>query len=160
MVVSARDLPAARWRRWTVHGILGLTLLAACGWAWSSHAEVRRLEAGREAALGRIPAEEADADAVARECGLRRFSDPESLKRFPMKISRFPSREEARCGEEVTRTRSALIETYLELDRLRPVLEKARATASPSIPTALALAAVLAVWLWISELRHRKGGRA
>lgn len=157
MTVNARDLPEARLRRWGIHALLGLAFLTSVWWAWGAYSRAWELESLRESARGRIPALEEAADQVASQCGLAPFSDRESLKTFPMEIGRYPTRRERECGEKVTKARADLIETYLELDRLRPLIVKARAGTEPTIPVVLLLGALLGIWLWFSEIRHRRG---
>lgn len=156
MAVNARDLRGARLRRWMGHAAFGTIAVASAWWAWSNLSALRSLEREMQAAREEIPALEVAADAVADECGLPPFSDPESLKRFPMEIGRFPSRREMECGNRVTKARSDLIENYLEIDRLRPRIEEAGEAISPSVPIAVALAAGFVVWIWFGEIRHRR----
>jgi hypothetical protein len=156
MAVNARELPASRMRRRVAHGLLGIALVASTSWAWLSHSRVTELEVHRQVATGRIPGLERIADGVAAECGIPRFSDERSLERFPVKVGLHPTRREAECAAKVSAARSNLIETYLELERLKPLRGKAEAAAAPSIPVALSVAAGAAVWLWASELRHRR----
>lgn len=159
MTVSARDLPDTRRRRWGAHALLGLSVIIAVFWAWSAYSRVWDLEARLDAARGRIPALEEAADRVASRCGLPPFSGKEALRSFPMKIGRYPTARERECGEKVTRARADLIETYLEMDRLRPRIAEARDATGPVIPAALTLGALLGGWVWLSEIRPRRGAR-
>lgn len=134
-------------------------MLAAVFWAWSAHSRAWELESRRDSTRAGIPALEEAADRVASRCGLPPFSDRESLRTFPMKIGRYSTRRETECGESVTRARADLIEAYLELDRLRPRILEAREAAGPTLPLALALAVLLAAWLWFSEIRHRRAAK-
>ncbi len=158
MVLNARDLPEARRRRWMVHTVLGLLALTSVWWIWSSFTHLRRLEGEMKEAGESLPALEAAADQVAADCGLALFSSPESLRRFPMEVGRFPSRREMECANRVTKTRSDLIETYLEMDRLRPRLEEARDALSPSVPISVILVVGFLAWIYLGEIRPRRAG--
>ncbi len=156
MVLNARDLPEARRRRWIVHAALGLLALASVWWSWSTLSRLRGLEGELKAAGEAIPTLEAAADQVAGDCGLAPFSDPESLRRFPMEVGRFPSRRRMECANRVTKARSDLIETYLEMDRLRPRIEEARDGILPGLPFAILVVVGFATWIYLGEIRPRR----
>ncbi|HXI02670.1 MAG TPA: hypothetical protein VNI57_05785 [Candidatus Saccharimonadales bacterium] len=156
MALNPRDLPPARIRRWSIHAGAALAILASSWWAWSGSARLGSLEAALREAGDRIPVLEKAANDVASDCGIEPFSDPESLRRFPMKVGPRATRRETECARRVTKARSDLIETYLAMDRLRPLVSDAREAASPRGPAAGVVLLAAGAWLYASEIRPRR----
>jgi len=126
MVVGARDLPHSRRRRWLYHGAVAAAAALAVWWAAAGLSRAARAAEAVAAAEADLRRKVVEADAVAADCGLARFSDEASLESFPMRIPSFPTKREMECANRVSRARAALIEEHLDLEKLRPEAAEAR----------------------------------
>jgi hypothetical protein len=156
MVVSARDLPEARRRRWAVHAVLVLLVLVTAWWGLKGYLETRGLRQDLQRAADRLVGQVSTADAVAADCGLEPFSDEEALKVFPVELPPFPTRAQVECAERVTTARADLIETHLRISRLGFRVEEVRQAPRIYLPLSGVLALALGIWLYASELRYRR----
>lgn len=160
MVLHARDLPAARLRRWGYNGLVTVLAVIACWSAVGAWSRARELAEELEVARNSLDQHLLAADRIASECGLEPFSDEESLERFPVTLPPFPTRSEMECARRVGVARSDLIEDHLKIDRTGPLLVETRDASRTRAILAGGMALVWALGIYITEIHPRRRARA
>ncbi len=152
MVVHARDMPAARLRRWGYNGLVTVLAVVAVWAAAAARSRARLLAAELDEAKLSLEEHLVAADRVASECGLEPFSDGESLKHFPVTLPAVPTRREMDCAQRVAVARSDLIEDHLKIDGTEPLLQESRDASRIRSILAATMTLVWALGIYVTEI--------